>query len=375
MTTSTSRLAATLMTEGVVVVDTGITHLDVERNRMLQTMRHFPEYRPHFNHRRYKWSHSYRDRKTKEMMTSVKSPLPQWVGGGFSALGNPASFHNPFVRDVRERCMAAAIPVFKHLLKRSVRSDPTRKAYNLEQVMDRMLFRPRGEKATKEAWHRDTTPSAHTDDMTFGGWINLDDESQTFSCAPRTHKLFCGQTDQSGFSKLGAEEAKQYSEIKTSISIPPGHLMIFFENLIHEVCAVKKTYDIYRVFTGWRLTKSNEPLHGSAMQRARMDSQAVMPLKSNQNPRMWPKLWLVNFWDRLVKWSQATFKDSVLVPTTRKGQEERVVPAVLESLRVMDLPMYPAYKSRERVMYWPMSSWSLMNAKTGRRTRYTLHDE
>ena len=44
-----------------------------------------------------------------EFVQDGKKPLEMYVMGGFGALGNPASFHNPFVRKLRNWIMHMAI--------------------------------------------------------------------------------------------------------------------------------------------------------------------------------------------------------------------------------------------------------------------------
>jgi hypothetical protein len=61
--------------------------------------------------------------------------------------------------------------------------------YKLEQLIDRLMYRPKGASATAESWHRDNTPGAQPSDHTFGGWWNLDAETQKFSYARGTHLI------------------------------------------------------------------------------------------------------------------------------------------------------------------------------------------
>jgi len=204
----------------------------------------------------------------------------KYVGGGFGALGNPASFHNPFVRIVRQWTMASLIPVFSDLC-------PTPE-WKLEQIHDRMMYRAKGDKASKETWHRDEAPTAHPNDKTFGGWINLDEYSQFFSCAPGSHLVDRGT---SGFGKMDKKEAKEMNARRELVEIPAGCILVFYEHIAHEVLSKGLKYISCRLFLGWRLTKELKPLlttHDGL--RTQLDIQAVMPLKSMQTPPMYPAL-------------------------------------------------------------------------------------
>ena len=105
--------------------------------------------------------------------------IKKYVGGGFGALGNPSSFHNELVRQLRLRIMMSAVPLFS-TYEAQARKGKRRYAI-LEQLLDRMLFRPAKDKPTAESWHRDISlhleefRGANIDegDIVFGGWIEF----------------------------------------------------------------------------------------------------------------------------------------------------------------------------------------------------------
>lgn len=346
------RLAKRLKRKGYVVVESDVFNADSVaewRNEFLNTLDSFPEF---------------------------LDTTTTYVGGGFAALGNPASFHNPFVRRMRQWAMATLLPVFRRLC-------PTRK-YKLEQIHDRMLYRRAGEKPTAESWHRDEAPSALDTDHTFGGWVNLDHESQFFSCVPGSHHVERGQ---GGFATIPKEEAEIYNQMKLRgaiqpIEIPPGHILIFYEHILHEVESTEKTVDSCRLFLGWRLTTASTPLidHRSfdaqdLMQR--LHSQAIMPLKSGQFPPMYPKLWFSNhFFTRLKPWSDESFSTEACSRDTfpdgavcelktfksgkHAGETYEVVQRYMPSLAQLQLPRYSAYTSAEIAMHVPNREWHLL---------------
>ena len=54
-----------------------------------------------------------------------------------------------------------------------------------------------------------------------------------------------------GFAKMSDEQAKMYKDQMETIEVPEGHMIIFFENIIHEVSGKKYPYPISRLFVGF----------------------------------------------------------------------------------------------------------------------------
>lgn len=143
-----------------------------------------------------------------------------YVMGGFGALANPASFHNLVVRRLREWCMHASVEG----LWRDYVDTPGRRGARLEQIIDRMMLRPKGTQPTSESWHRDVAilPAGHEGDETFGGWLNLDDTTQFFHCVPGTHTQ-PRDAGKKGFATIADKELKAtYKAAYERVEIPPG---------------------------------------------------------------------------------------------------------------------------------------------------------
>ena len=163
---------------------------------------------------------------------------PYWkpVLGGFGALANPSSFHHPWVRKMREMLMC-------EILDYDVLPVEGR---NLEQVFDRVMFRRKGDKPTAESVHRDEAVTAKEGDLIFGGWLNFDKTDQKLLCCPGTHLEVGGQNK--GFAKIkDAKEIEKYRELMRSVRVPPGHLLVFYENIVHEVASRKAEDDVRRL--------------------------------------------------------------------------------------------------------------------------------
>lgn len=302
----------------------------------------------------------------------------QYVLGGFSAFANPSSFHNPTVRTLREWCMSSVI----HVMKGQI----TNKQTKLEQIIDRMMIRRQGLNPSKESWHRDEAPSIKKGDIVFGGWINLDSTPQYFSCIPRSHKV--NTSGGGGFVKIDAKTLKtlnktlnnQKSSIKTNmtnekVEIGPGDIIIFNENILHEVLPNKSKNDMYRLFLGWRLTKYTTPLIEDLEKK--LAFQAVMPLKSNQIPPMYAKLHWTNHIQKLVTFSTVMHPKCLEIKKMKSGKhkdkEFRVVKRYLPSLHEMEFTLYSEYTNRETNMYYPSNSWNLYIPGKFRRKQYTLY--
>ena len=247
---------------------------------------------------------------------------PNWkpVLGGFAALANPSSFHHPFPRKMREMCAAA-------VLETDVLPLDGRK---LEETFDRLLYRVAGQTPTAESMHRDEALKALDGDDVFGGWINLEDVPQVFSCCPQTHQEVGNQNG--GFAKItSAEDKARYRASFSLVNIPPGYMVIFYERLVHEVAAVTvpQGRTMIRMFLGWRATNADLPLFDDPriplarnnVTRGWIENQGVPKIKSGQDPPVWPSAYS-NFprnYQTLTNWSRRTYVPEVLFTHTVGG--------------------------------------------------------
>jgi hypothetical protein len=285
---------------------------------------------------------------------------PYYVLGGFSALGNPASFHNPFVRILRQWVMASTV---KSLWSPYVtKYHPDAK---LEQIIDRMMMRPSQVATSAESWHRDEAVQAEGQfQETFGGWINLDDTSQYFNCVKGTHSAV---NTGKGFASIkNAEEKKRYEHNCSSVEIPPGHLVVFYEHIVHEVLGKKKPYPIYRLFVGWRVTSDDNPLipNNVTELKNKLQTQAVMKLKSNQISPMYAKLHWCNWREKILDFSEHFREECKILKKVESGKEQgkiyNIIPQTMDSLQAYGFEMYPSYKIHEISMHVPGKEWKIL---------------
>lgn len=280
---------------------------------------------------------------------------PKKVMGGFAAFGNPSSFHNPTVRKYRQWAASIVVP---RLLKPLIRQ--TNVKYNVEQCMERMTIRVPGEKPSAESWHRDESKIASGNDRVFGGWVNLDSTPQYFSCVPGTH--YKNTTSHRGFAAIDKSLHAECKSRSVRVEIPPGHILVFYENIVHEVLSRKLSTVMVRVHLGWRLTTSS----GMRPEMVEtIENQGIAMIKSGQIPPMYSKCHFVNWIDMLEEWSLASMHPLCLVDVEyqtgkRVGEEFVIVDRHMKSLKEYGFPMYPGYSADELKVYQPSSSWKLL---------------
>lgn len=354
-------LAERLLQDGVVCIpipefgtralrDSALAELDLE-------ISNFPEFNPDYV------IDGAAEADGRARMTN-KRPL---VMGGFAALGTASSFHNRFVRRVRAMLYSHAKMLFQALavLPEFQASHPAAHAFQFEELIDRLLVRPAGVSPTKEAWHRDSSPSAATDDIIFGGWLNFSQHLQKFSCQLRSHVAStAGGTgtdtgtpaDGVGFTPIKDTALKTaLAASRASIDIHPGELLVFYDGIIHEIVgAPQKGVVVSRLFTGWRLTHSAEPLMGKDKLQEVLQTGAIVPLKSGQLPPMYAKLHRVNWVAELETFSVAAIREDLLEEVKNKatGKWMSLVPRFMPSLQEMD-ERFVSYKEDEKRLYMP----------------------
>ena len=291
-------------------------------------------------------------------MPELKPPHPgetledrPLVGGGTSFVGGSIC-HAPSTRQVELDAYTAARTVLEDYARRWGAFS------HLAQVKDRVCFRPRGLQPAAETSHRDLSPNSPTGSyVIFGGWVPLNDEDgqeQFFSCVPGSHTDECARDDKGGFRSLTDAEKRAYRARMQRTKIPLGHMILFDQRIVHEVVADKKPYAIRRVFTAFELSRGDAPLplmqRVSSMTAADValmwETQGPFPLKSGQECRTFPKLWAVNWRDRLAAFSKQRVRKWVRDPR-KDGRVLHIFPAPPRHLR------HPAYTEAEKARYVP----------------------
>lgn len=196
----------------------------------------------------------------------------------------------------------------------------------------------------------------------YGGWINLDDVPQFFSCVLGSHTSV---NHGGGFVKVSKQQAAHIraNKLCTLVEVPPGAILVFNENLIHEVRSRGLGYTMVRLHTAWRLTPGDASMRPGL--REQLDTQGIITVKSGQIPPMYARLHWVNWTDMLQQWSVASMKPQCLETRTmksgkRKGQSFTVVHEHMKSLEEYGFQKYSGYDESELSMYRPGTEWSLL---------------
>jgi hypothetical protein len=272
----------------------------------------------------------------------------QRVLGGFGALGNPSSFHHPTVQTMRRR-------IKKNMMMPLMRAYAEERGFvnaRCEQLFDRIAVRM-GDfgSVTSEGWHRDiydgskyglrNLPSdslvdvsgqTHADEI-YGGWINLSPHVQRFVGIVESHKgarAMAAQQKGGGFAELTEDEVRDQrveerllrqanrkigtvrTDAKGHIIVPPGHMVLFYQRLLHSVAGGKQPSEpSLRIFNGVRITGEDVPLfdHDEVI-----DNNAVPRIPSGQRPPMYSNNHY-NFFSTTAKyreWGETTFNSEAL---------------------------------------------------------------
>lgn len=305
-----------LKTNGVAVIPTGID-VRAARRAIDQDIANFPEF---------------------------VEGATEFVLGGFSAFANPGSFHCNSVRTIRMSLNPMLVQIGK------LYEGPKR----YEQLIDRLMVRPTGAAPSAESWHRDESVGYVQGDLVFGGWVCLDDQPQGFSCVLGTHNVDPGNR---GFATIPKEQHAAMKAKSTIVKIPPGHLILFHQHIVHEVLAKKAKYKMYRLFIGFRLTNSKEPLIGDI--KKRLKNEDIIPMKSGQLPPVFAKLHMVNHLEKKLVPFAKNLKPEFLTEYSPKsgklkGQKFTIPHRFMPSLKeTFGKRFYQKYKKEEKQMYKP----------------------
>jgi len=224
--------------------------------------------------------------------------------------------------------------------------------YRKEAIVDRLMVRPKSVSPGKESWHRDEAKNALVDDIVLGGWWNFDDSSNFLSCIPSSH---AGVVGNGGFSLVPKENASILNTQSALVEVPRGCILLFNEKILHEVRSKRLNYVSYRLFLGWRLTKSDTPLDTRLIEK--LETQAPMQIKSGQEPMMWSTLHRASWIDKLEKFSERfsdKCKSCIVVKSGKNaGKQYNIVHRRMKSLMDYEFRTYDKYSNEEVYILLP----------------------
>lgn len=234
----------------------------------------------------------------------VPSPLPSDFR--FSTmldgkLVNAGADHHPLIRRLRVDAFFTLLPFLERLAsQQGLDLSKT----GISAIADTLLIRARGTNPTwQETWHRDNMhrdvePDPTATEAVFGGWINLDaGEHQVFRCVPGSHlreeapdsslsNLFKVPNTKNGYFAI--KEERVPTERVKNVLVPPAHLLIFFEKMMHAVSRTEwRRYSgkpMARLFTGARLGPllTVEEMRAESVVMERLRSLAKLPIKGGR---------------------------------------------------------------------------------------------
>lgn len=231
---------------------------------------------------------------------------------------NPAAFHNPVVRKIRQWAMAALVNELWHDYVGNFKEGSL-----LEQGFGCLYVNPNVNP------DGNVTPRVLDNDELFYGFINL-----------------------------ASSRAEVIIDDGEKIDVPPGHIYVAANNNTFEINTN------YRLDLCWRLTYDTKPMvpTSKAALKTMLADQAVM------------KTGFLNKQPNFVNSKSKRSKIVVAALHSRcRANDETDYGRPLDSLHHCNLKLYPAYTSDEIHMHVPARSWSLLKpGKTSARHTVSL---
>lgn len=250
-----------------------------------------------------------------------------YVPGSFGAFRNPANFHCEFARAMRARIHEPA----KAAIGESGKS--------FAQLFDSLRFLLAGMQFQGESWHRDSHPMGGT---IWGGWVNMDDHAQIFRCVPDS-------TSATGRG-FGAENEPP-AHLQRDISVPPGSMILFRQDILHCIIKSKMAYNSYKMYVGFRISEQLDAIYDAEHIIA---EQRSPPLPSGEIPAMYS----LNhnsclLYSHTIPWSECIVQDWIKEPRMIGGEEMFICPRhIYRGLVWYDLA-YPAYSPEDIAIMTP----------------------
>lgn len=288
----------------------------------------------------------------------------------FGALGDPWSFHMP----VRKRIDVA----LHRWVDANLKNYCFRDRFFLHR--DRAMVRVPNTTISGESWHTDNPPAvtgvfyknendellidSHENDITLGGWVSLSGRN-AFCCCPGTHELR-RKKDLNGFVPFSKEENTKFTRDSIIMTVPPGHAILFYQNIVHCINPGRISVRTTRTFLGISFTNAEHTGFYRDLDR-RLRAFSSMQLPSGQEPFMYEAMHLVFWRDRIETYS-ANFIPTVCetyTPSTKKKRKRTDTPLDMRPRRFIikqlgDLRCYipptklpKPYTPEERAMFFP----------------------
>ena len=264
----------------------------------------------------------------------------EFIISNFGAHGNPSSQHHPLVREFRMEMF--------HFLKQSLENDTEFSQKYLQCLPDR--FSQRFRKPSKEAWHKDVSIdySVFTNSTILGGWANLDETDQFFSCIIGSH---LEPAPGEGFAALSKDNKKLYKSRKTLVRIPPGHAISFDEKVTHEIADVKLVGVSRRLYMKYHISSDSRSAFDVDIIHRAIQTQGLFQMNQWNSMPMYEKIHPM-FWNaELVEFGK-NIKPVFLAKPNKKGNV--YVQRYMISLLEAGVGMFPEYREEEIAILFPV---------------------
>lgn len=215
---------------------------------------------------------------------SERQPCTRLALGGVGYVPCPSVFYHPVIRGMYKKTYDTVIDsgILNHYKNQRFKEGEITWT---SLVPDRPLYRFVDQIVDENGkWHRDIAPKVSPDetiDICFGGWVNLNQNiTQQFKCYLGTHRSDLhhpiyekisstgdlpndGKVGFSSFNDKNQKVLKAcFDTMGNIVNIPPGHLLIFRESLIHIVKKnIGDTDPIMRIHTSFLISSNPVPLH------------------------------------------------------------------------------------------------------------------
>ena len=306
----------------------------------------------------------------------------RYVCGGTAFVGTPTVFHGWATRKWHHDTARQMMPMIQTFAELS--GIPNVKL--ARGLFDRIQIRPPGESAKAESFHRDLPGMVEVErEICIGGFQNCDLHNQKLCAVKGSHTVAAAGGQ--GFSPIDKAGQKEYAarlkaqanqhdtDAKGRIIVPPGHLILFFSNIVHAVNAATVPYTSVKIFFGFRLTAAdNTGMVGIDKKRltyeeleTRMVANDVIPLGSGQTPAFYPGMYhvipkMLPIAQRVV--AKMLVPGAMRVPFEKANARHDYTRATT-SLEAMGVQKHRPYDETEFACIRPQSTVMIKNYDTG----------
>ena len=224
-------------------------------------------------------------------LTETNNKHWRFVLGGVGYIPFASVMYHPEIRALYKEAFETAInlDIFKTWKENRFTVDEINSPGKIRVGLlpDRALYRFPDQIVDENGkWHRDIAPylNSENQDICFGGWVNLNyNTTQYFKCYKgshnETHEIYqklqtTNRNDNNGIGFSNFKTKEDQKALKDNwktmggpiIEIPPGHMVIFRENIIHVVMKnPPMTNPMLRIHLGFLVSTNHIPLHDRSL--------------------------------------------------------------------------------------------------------------